>query len=60
MSSNLRRSQADSLVADTLLSKFSTRVTFIDFVVLFVLGLISGLGLGLAISVSRPKEPQAK
>jgi hypothetical protein len=46
-------------VGDTLIRKFSKEITWVDLGAIFVLGLISGGGLGLAWAFSR-KSPQAR
>lgn len=38
-------------IIDTLLREFSQAITFIDLGVLYVLGLITGLTLGIALAV---------
>ena len=46
-------------VMDTLIRDLSKDVTYIDLAVLFVLGLVSGIALGLAYAFGR-KTPDAK
>ena len=40
-------------IVDTLLRKFSKEITWVDLGAIFVLGLISGGGLGLALALGR-------
>ena len=40
-------------IIDTLLREFSQDITFIDLGVLYILGLITGLALGIALAIRR-------
>ena len=40
-------------IMDTLIREFSMDVTFIDLGAIFVLGLIAGIAVGLAVALSR-------
>ena len=46
-------------IVDTLLRKFAKEITWVDLGAIFVLGLISGGGLGLAWALSR-RSSEAK
>jgi hypothetical protein len=46
-------------IVDTLLSKFSKEITWVDLGAIFVLGLISGGAFGLALAFGR-KSPIAR
>ena len=46
-------------IVDTLMSKFSKEITWVDLGAIFVLGLISGGAFGLAWAFGR-KSPEAK
>lgn len=43
-------------VIDTLIRQFSGTVNYVDLVVIFVLGLISGISLGLAFALRRDRS----
>lgn len=47
------------VIIDELLNNFRGEATFIDFGVVFVLGLISGLALGVLLSVKRSRPETA-
>ncbi len=47
-------------VADTLVGKFAKSVTYIDLSVLFILGFISGLSLGLIFTFRNGKGVEAR
>jgi len=47
-------------IADTLIRKFAKDVTYIDLGALFILGLISGLSLGLIFALRKGKVTEAK
>ncbi len=38
---------------DTLIRRFSGQITYVDLAVIFILGLISGIGVGLAYALWR-------
>jgi hypothetical protein len=40
-------------IIDTLLREFSQDITFIDLGVLYILGLITGLALGIALAIRK-------
>lgn len=42
-------------VIDALIREFSESTTYVDLVVIFVLGLIAGVALGLALALRRGK-----
>jgi len=47
-------------IIDALIRKFSGQVTFIDLVVLFILGLISGIFIGILIAPMKRKTADIK
>jgi hypothetical protein len=47
-------------IMDSLIREFSKDVTYIDLGSIFILGLISGLALGLTIGLGRRKSPEAR
>jgi len=46
-------------IATSLVEEFSQNITYIDLGVLFVLGVISGLALGLAFALTRQRSDSA-
>ncbi len=47
------------LIGNTLIRELGKDVTFIDLGALFVLGLISGIALGLVVALRKRKAPDA-